>query len=176
MMSTNIIQAEFQKAATIHNGEYKYSEKIIEGFGRTTPISYHHLTVPFNDNSIQIKYEFGNYNFGIVKCSIVNMNKKFVFDIRKTSNLKQFFSKDKSSLKVVTPNKEFKESIMQVLVSTGLEKLAKDSTFHPKVTFNTKGSITEIKTIYYLGFKNKEKSILAIIEFYKGVITAIKKS
>jgi len=133
------------------------------------------LTIPYKGHTIIAKYEFGNHNVGEIFTTIKKANKKYFFKLKKNSHFKLLFSKNKFSLKVIIESNQNQRRIEGILSESGLEQIAKETSFNPEIKFITKGLETEVKTHFYLGFKNKEKSILPVINFYKDLINLLSR-
>jgi hypothetical protein len=162
-----MIKSEFKKVAKDYKGEYSFKDKQVLGRGMSKlPITYHKLVVKHNGTDITLKYEYGNHYLATVEMKINNANEEYIFKLKKTSPYIQLFAKNRKSLIVITELKEAKLKIEAILISTGLEKIAKQTQFDPKIDFVKNGSELEIKTRIYLGFKETEKTISKLLKLY----------
>lgn len=172
-----MIKSKFREISTSLGGEYLFSEKISKSLTTTShSTDYHKLIIPYNDSEIVVRYEFGNLNIASVNVTTAFRNSPISFSISKRNHLITLFNKKAKSLKVTSDNLNTKLRIEDILLSSGLEKIATDTTFEPEIKLAENDKKIEVSTIFYLGFVEKENSILPIINFYKGIIDLINRN
>ncbi|MDB4533931.1 hypothetical protein N9242_03595 [Vicingaceae bacterium] len=171
-----MIESKFQEAAEFTFGNYRYYEKQSKGIIYSTfSIIFHTLEFNYKGNLIKVEYEFGNHNMASISTSVKSVNYNYDFKIKKRGHLMRLFNKTLKSLRVLTPKHFEKTKIESLLLNSGLEEIANDTTFKPTILFKrVDNNNIEITTQFYLGFENKEEAILPIARFYKGLIDLIK--
>ncbi len=170
-----MIKSEFTKISTLIGAKYEYREEVVKSLPNTShPITYHEMSFPYGQHLIEMEYEFGNTNIATIKCKLSSKKKHYFFSLKKMNHIKKLFSKQKNSLKVINPDQNIRLKIEEILNKTGLEKIAQDTLFEPKVEFKSSENEIKIITKFYLGFDNKENSIVPIIDFYKKLIDIFK--
>lgn len=171
-MHKDLIQTAFEKIAKKLTVAYEYKEIHRVGIDNLT-ISYHTLVIPYRHNTIRVEYEFGDLNTAEITTALTNPSRHNQFTIQKNGPYKLLFFRNKKSLEVTSTSTSTALTITKLLESTGLEAIALGTQFDPKIKFQTSKNKTQLVTRYYLGFKDKEKSILPIINFYKGIIDTL---
>ncbi len=166
-----MIESKFQEIATEVNGIYKINDAKYNG-GRSgvIPVTEHLLRVEYKSNIIDVKYEFGNTNVAQVVSTFQCKRILTPFQLSTKSHFGRLFSKNKSPWKVKCHDKEVKYLFERLLNSAGLKQMAEERAFEPELIGTLAGQKYTLKTKFYLGFDDKEESLLPMINFYKMVI------
>jgi hypothetical protein len=169
-----MIQENFEEIAIQLNGEYKYSEKrSVSAVSRNFPTSYHSLIVEYNSVSINLLYEFGTDHLAKIK-SIIRTDKNLPdFSLTTKSHIKRLFSRDKGPFKIETSEPEFESILLDFLESSKYNELANKTTFEPEMKGLKSGAEYIVTTTFYLGFNDKELSIIPSINLHKMIIDEI---
>lgn len=166
-----MIESRFQEISQELNGNYQHeTKKYNGGMGARLPVTLHRLDIDYNGSSIDVKYEFGNLNLGKFLCTIKSGKRIPDFKIETRSNLGRLFTKGRSPWKIKCSDGLLAEKIKLFLKETDLEKIVQETSFEPSIIGETDQTGFNVKMQFYLGFENKEESILPIINFYKKMI------
>lgn len=172
-----MIKSKFTEISNSLGGEYFFSETRGKGITDTYHTTdYHKLIIPYKESEIIAIYEFGNRSTATITTKSSFRNIPISFNISKRNHFFKLFNKNTKSLKVSSQNKNTQIKIEDALFNSGLEKIASDTVFEPMIKLSQNKDEIEVFTIFYLGFQNKENSILPIINFYKDLIDLINRS
>ena len=169
-----MIRAKFEEVANQLGCKYEYSEKGHVSFiSRNIPASYHTLTLEYNSVTIKLVYELGSQNLGKVK-SVIETSKNIVnFSVTTKSQIQRLFSKDKEPFKIESKDPIFESKIRTFLKSSIYHDMVNRTTFDPEICgVKSEGKYT-IYTNFYLGFEDKELSIIPSIDVHKKIIDEI---
>ena len=166
---------EFQKIADSYHGEYFVKEEIVGGIGGSDlPLSHHCIIVPHQGKNIYFNMEFGGTAFGEVKTEINQWDRSKRFELTKKDAFMLLLSKVKKSLWVKSESELVNRTVEAKLKETGLENIASETLFEPKMSFKEEGRNTLIEMTFSMAFKDKEKAIVPIIEFMKKLVEYLK--
>lgn len=170
-----MIESSFKTAAEKYNGTYEVSHFNVAGNrGSINPISIYTFSMSYKDVLINVKYEFGNYNLAEVIFQIPTSEATLDFKIETRDNFSRLFTSKKNPWKIISKNNLFTSKISNALQSSGLTKMADETSFEPTIIGkNTDGNYL-FTTKFYLGFENKENSLDAVLHFHQIIIEAIK--
>lgn len=169
-----MIEFSFKSAAEKYNGTYEVSHFNVAGIrGSINPISIYTFSMSYKDVLVNVKYEFGNYNLAEVLFEIPTSDSTVDFKIETRDNFSRLFSSKKNPWKITTKNNLFTSKLSNALKSSGLNKMADESSFEPTITGKNADATYFFKTTFYLGFEDKEHSLNPIIDFYQKVIEFI---
>lgn len=170
-----MIQKKFKEIASQINCEYVFSQEHLQSIGGSNiPIDSHNLTVEHNSVVIKLTYEFGNTSLGEITSNIETTKELPNITVVTKSQIKRLFSKNKSPFVVKTDDSGFKTFFMNSLESSNYNQIAKKTVFEPEIKGSMKGDEYILTTKFYLGFDDKEMSILPSINLHKMVIDKIK--
>ncbi len=167
----DFLKIQIQEITEQIDAQYKYreeKEKWINGV--VYLVSAHYITTEYKNHTIFLEYELGKYNMGYVKMELERDHIMIPFQFKKVSHLRRLFNSKMNSLQVVCKNKIFKKEIERLLIESHLEQIARDTLFEPQIEIQQKKGGYEMITKFYLGFDDKEHSIIPMIDFYKGII------
>ncbi len=171
-----MIRAKFQEVANQLDCKYEYSEKgHVSIISRDIPVSFHKLTILYKSVTINLVYEFGGQNLGKVE-TIIDTNKKIHnFSVQTKSQIQRLFSKEKHVFKVEAKDHIFESEIKEILYSSKYNDIVIKTTFEPEIAgLKQEGQYT-ISTGFYLGFEDKELSIIPSIDLHKRIIDVVIK-
>ncbi|CAM3938436.1 hypothetical protein FLAN108750_00195 [Flavobacterium antarcticum] len=169
-----MIESHFRAAAQKYEGSYNVSHFNVAGNrGSINPISIYTFSTTYKGILINIKYEMGNHNLAEVVFEIQNPTLNVDFKIKTRDNFSRLFSSKKNPWKVTSKKNVFTNKIEEALRTSGLTKMADETTFEPTITGQTNDQMYLFSTTFYLGFENKEHSLDAIIHFHQKVIDII---
>nr|WP_299206737.1 hypothetical protein [uncultured Brumimicrobium sp.] len=169
-----MIREKFEEIASQLGCKYEYSEKRhVSLISRNIPASYHQMTLEYKTVKIEVLYEFGGQNLAWVKSSIKTNKNLPNFTVNTKSQIKRLFSKDKHPFIVKSDDTLFKAFILKTLETTSYNEIANKTTFEPKLSGNKIEGYYKINTNFYIGFDNKEQSILPSINLHKSIIDKI---
>jgi hypothetical protein len=170
-----MIRKKFKEIASHINCEYVFSQEYFKSIGGSNiPVDSHNLTVNHNSAVIKLTYEFGNTSIGEITSIIETMKELPNITVVTKSQIKRLFSKNKSPFVVKTDDSGFKTFFIDALESCNYNQIAKKTVFEPEIKGFMKGDEYIIRTKFYLGFDDKEMSILPSINLHKKVIDKIK--
>ena len=166
-----MIKSKFIEISNLLNCKYEVKDFIVEGsLGSKLPITIHNLQVAHKGIFINIKYEFGNSNVGEIKIKIRTENKLTEFEVGTTDNFLRLITFEKRIWKIKCKNINIENHLIKSLKSFGLTQMAQETTFEPQIIGKNENDSYIIYTKFYLGFNNKENSLLPMIEFHKNLI------
>jgi len=169
-----MIKEKFEEIAEQLGCDYNYSEErhvsLVSG---NIPISYHSLTLTYKTVKIELQYEFGGQNLASVKSAIETDKKVPDFKVKTRSQIKRLFSRNKSPFIVQSKDDLFDVFILNVLDDAGYNEIATKTTFDPELSGVNTADHYKLSTNFYLGFDDKENSILPSINLYKRIIDKI---
>ena len=166
-----MIKSKFTEISKLFNYDYEINEFTVDGsLGSKISISIHKLELKYQNTPIKIIYEFGNSNVAEIKL-IIELNEKCKnFKITTSDNFWRLISFNKNVWNIYCKNQNTKNYLFNSLKNFSLTKMAENSTFEPIIKGQIESNYFIINTKFYLGFKNKEESILPIINFHKSLI------
>jgi hypothetical protein len=171
-----MIREKFEEIANQLNCKYEYSEKrLVSLISRNIPTSWHHITLEYNKVIINLVYEFGGDNLAEIKSSIKTVNNIPNFNVTTKNQIQRLFSKDKRPFRIETSDPLFESKIMNFLDSSKYNEIAQKTTFEPEISGVKKEGEYIICTSFYVGFKDKELSVLPSINLHKMFIDKILK-
>lgn len=170
-----MIESHFRSAVQKYQGSYNVSHFSVAGNrGSINPISIFTFSTTYRGISIHVKYELGNHNLAEVVLKIPNPTLSFDFKIKTRDNFSRLFSSQKNPWKVTSKRNVFTNKTEEALRTSGLTKMANDTTFEPTIIGQTSDEMYMFSTTFYLGFENKEHSLDALINFHQKVIEIIR--
>ena len=170
-----MMKTVFENVAKELQCTYECKDDKYTGFNRSlATVSTHQLSIEYKDCIIDVQYEFGKTNLAEIKTTIKSDQRLFGFSVRSGNHFVRLFTKKGEMLKVKTENKGLKVEILKLLKDNNLEKMANDTAFEPEIDSKFLDGHYIIDTKFYLGFDNKEDSIIPIVNFYKGMIDYLK--
>lgn len=143
-------------------------EKFAAG-GSRVPVSLYELLHEYKGHTIELVYELGNHNLARVEVNLGAVRLPF-FLITNKSHFSRLFSSKGNILKVECKHPQFKKYLEEILISTGLEQIARDNLFEPRIETKTEKNEVKIIAGFYLGFEDKIGTILPLLDFYKQII------
>ncbi len=169
-----MFESKFRKISEQYNAEYKKTEhKVSSTLGSKMPITIHNFKLTHNNSAINIVYEFGNSNVAEINLEISNKTKIPNFEVRTREQLSRLFSFNKNPWKIKSNNIIISKKLNELLNQSGLTEIAKNKTFEPTIIGNNLNGLYKLNTIFYLGFDDKEDSLVPIIDFHKSFIEFI---
>ncbi len=166
-----MIESKFEEVSKEVNGIYKIKDsKHSAGMGSKMPVTEHFLRVDYKSNIIDVKYEFGNTNVAQIVSSIQCKRSLTSITLSTKSHFGRLFSKSKHPWKIKCKDDNVKVLFEETLEHNGLKRIAEEKAFEPEIEGHLDGKTYTLKTKFYLGFDNKEESLLPLINFYKGII------
>lgn len=172
-----MIESNFIEISNVHNGVFKkFDTKVNGNLGSKIFITIYSLQLKHDGIDIQIDYEFGNSNVAEITFEMDTDTKVPHFEMRTKDHFSRLFSFNKNPWKIESKKDIFASKVIDYLDQSNLKYLANKEAFEPilkgidangKYNFNTK---------FYLGFNNKEESLLPIITFHQLLIDHIKKN
>lgn len=144
--------------------------------GAVNPISIYTFTLNHRDVTVKVKYEFGNFNLAEVEFVVPAEIKVSEFKLETKDNFSRWFSFNKSFWEIKSESTLFTSKLMDVLRQSSLTNLANDTSFEPIMSGINNLQTYTFSTKFYLGFTNKEDSIIPVIEFHKQIIDLIRDS
>ena len=171
------MEQKFIAVAQHYKCDYEVNNYTVDGnVGAKIPISIYTLTLSHKDVIIYLKYELGNYNLAEVKFRLYTKDKIPEFHLETKDHFSRLFSLKKTPWIVKSKSKAINVKMLQLIVNTGLAKIANDAAFEPKIAGLQINKEYNFTTKFYLGFDNKEETIAPILEFNKGVIDYLFQS
>ena len=166
-----MIEAKFKEISDQINGIYTYKDsKHSSGMGSRMSVTKHLLKFKYKSVDVEIRYEFGNTNLAEATCIVKDNRKLRPFHLTTKSHIQRLFSRNKQPWKVKSNHKSIILFVENSMESVGFNKMAKETSFEPVLECKQNGNQYDIKTRFYLGFNNKEESLLPLINLYKGCI------
>lgn len=166
-----MIVAKFNEISNQVDGKYTCKDsKYSSGMGSRMLVTEHVLKVEYKSVFIEVKYIFGNSNIAEAISIIKGNCKLFPFHLTTKSHIQRLFSRYKQPWKVKSSDKSVVLFIENIMETVGFNKIAEETSFEPIIECNDDGGQYSIKTRFYLGFDNKEDTLLPLINLYKGFI------
>lgn len=166
-----MIESTFREVSKKVNGQYQIKDsKYSVGTGSVIPVTIHLLRVEYKMNVIDVSYEFGNSNVAQILLSIPLNSRLKDVKLSTKSHLGRLFSRNKHPWRITCKDQKLKEVLERSLDHAGLKHIADNSAFEPELVGKTDGGCYLLETRFYLGFDNKEESLLPVINFYKSII------
>ena len=170
-----MIEKKFKEIASQFGYKYVFSQTRIKSIGGSNiPIDTHELSVVHKSVTIKLIYEFGNKSLAEVHSLIEGVRAFPNFTISTKSQIKRLFSKNKSPFIVKTKHTALKTLLLDTLMASNYKEIAKNTVFEPTIKGVLEGNQYVISTSFYLGFEDKEMSILPSINLHKNLIDTIK--
>lgn len=170
-----MIKKKFEEVARETSSDYELVEELQVGVGFITfPVSCHKLTHVHNNIPIKIVFEFGNEDIGVTTADLPKFDKTLFFHLEKMNHWKRLFKPFSNSLLVVTNYPRRKRLLENIVGESGLENIARETQFEPRLYFTVNSGTLEMKLEYYLGFQNKEEAIHPTLEFFKRMIAEME--
>ena len=137
--------------------------------GTSVPMTKFNLKVPYKNHEIEIVNELGNYNLGHIT---LNLNQRYIpdFEITAIEHIFNLFLRRKDLLKIKCKDASFKARIEQLSTETGLQDIARNNSFEPKIKAFKDKNLQFLHTDYSLQFDDKVGGLRALILFYQRII------
>jgi hypothetical protein len=169
-----MIEQAFQELANEYGTTYNFTEYNVDGtIGSKIPILNYTLQIVHAGIPVDIKFEFGNHNLAEFDFELPLSRKIPDFEIVALDVFERMISFKKGRWKIACNDEGFKSSLTRVLESSDINELAKKEAFEPKITGVYQDGKYIVKTVYYLGFNNKEQSLKVVADFNKMLIDFI---
>ncbi len=167
-----MIEAKFREVSNIVDGLYKRMDSYyeIERNAPPLPVTKHFLRVEYKSTIIDVQFELGNTNVAQFVCLMHSKRELHPLTLTTKSHLIRLFSINKYPWVIKCDDKSTKALVENSLEQFGLNALGKKYAFEPDIDIQKSGQKYIVKTKYYLGFDNKEDSLLPMVLFYKGLI------
>jgi hypothetical protein len=164
----NFIEIEFNKLAKQFGTNYKIEEFNNSGFGSSSfATTIYSIAINYKSEVINLKYELGNQNMAEIKCELGRISKHKEFHTRKKNQiLKKLFDRNSNSIKVIGISTQINQTISKLLYLSGMDEFAANSEFCPTITGIYKEEFFVLDTSFYLGIRDKEKILHAVVKFY----------
>lgn len=149
--------------------DHDESKVNVIGTGILITVSKFKLSVPYKRHLIVIHNEYGTNNSATVSMKI---EKGFIseFEINSRNHLKNLFDRKKKYFEVDCSNNQFKISLEDALVISGMEAIVMKNLFEPTVQVERIDGVYFINTAYHLQLKDKIGAVKALIDFYKEIV------
>jgi hypothetical protein len=169
-----MIEQAFQKLANEYGSKYNFTEYNVAGtIGSKIPILNYALQIIHAGIPIDIKFEFGNHNLAEFNFELPLSRKMPDFEIVARDVFERLLSFKKGRWKIACNDEGFKSLLSKMLESSDINELAKKEAFEPTITGSAESGKYSVKTLYYLGFNNKEQSLKIVADFNKLLIDLI---
>ena len=144
-------------------------QKFASSPGAKVHISIYELFYVYKNHQIELVYELGNHDLAKVE---VNLSSDRIpsFQITNNSHFSRLFFSKRNMLKVECKNPQFKKFLEEILITTGLEQIARDNLFEPRIVTEIIKNEHKIALGFYLGFEDKIGVVIPLLEFYKHLI------
>lgn len=164
----------FEALALQHGWKYRYTEqRSVSLVSRNIPVSYHHLDAKFNGVDVHLVYEFGGNNMAQISSQVKTGKKIADFTVTTRSHIQRLFSKNKQAFKVHSNDPKTISFLVDLLDASSYHELVLNTTFEPEIRGESSGEYYQVKTIFYLGFNDKELSIVPSIELHRQIMDGI---
>lgn len=168
------MEKQYQKLAeSFERSTFDFMDKKVVGntnhVNSIIHISVYNLNIEYKNTNIEIRNELGNHNLGKINC-ILPSNKIPPFKITTNNHFYNLFFKKKTLFKVRCENENFKSNLEQFLVNSGMNEIAKESSFQPTIQLIYKDKQAFLQTDYHLEFDDKIGALHALIYFYQNLI------
>lgn len=162
----------FAEIAKQENGEFKVIDAKYEGWrGTVVPVSYYSLVMNYKDYCINVSYELGNHNLAKIEMELKQGEIIPDFLITNRSHYYRLFHRKANILKADSVNNAFKKFVEDLLFSSGLEILARENLFEPKVyILRNKNHVKVLTVEFHLVFEDKKGALTSLIAFCKGIV------
>ena len=162
----------FAEIARKENGEFKVTDlKYFGSTGTVVPVSYYSLVMDYKGYCINVSYELGNHNLAKIEMELKQGEIIPDFLITNRSHYYRLFNRKANILKADSVSNSFKKFIEDLLFSSGLEMLARENLFEPKVYISRNKNHVKVLTVeFHLVFGNKKGALTSLIAFYKGIV------
>jgi hypothetical protein len=162
----------FAAVAEQEKGEFDFTEAVFNGHrGSKVFVTYYRLELDYKGNIITINYELGNHNMAKIELEIKNTEVIPQFLVTNRSQYYRLLYRKANILKVECDDVFFKRFIKGLFYSTGLELIARDNLFEPRIrTSLTDNGIKILVTDFNVAFSDKKDALLALIDFYKCIV------
>jgi hypothetical protein len=166
-----MFESEFKKLAEKEKCEYKVKNFVVDGsIGAKLPISIYTINLLYNDIDLEIRFELGNSNVAESKFQIIASKNLPNFKLVTRNHFSRLFFKREQIWKIVCNDSEFKKAVLSILNASGLNEIAQKEAFEPIIEGFYNNDIYNFSIKYYLGFNEKEKSLVPIVKFQKKMI------
>lgn len=157
-------------ANTLENAKVNVvHEKFASDRGSRLTVSLYELFCEYKGHKIELVYELGSHNLAKVEVGL-SASRVPLFLITNKSHFSRLFSFKGNILKVECRDPQFKKYLEEILHATGLEQIARDNLFEPRIEVKTEAHGVKIITGFYLGFEDKAGAVLPLLDFYKRII------
>lgn len=169
-----MIKTKFEEISKLLDCNYDYKEeRHLSLLSRNIPISFHKINLEYNSIKIELLYEFGENNLALINSRIQTNKNLPSFIVNTRTQFQRLFSKEKNPFTVKSTDPLFESFIMNALEECSYNEIAMNTTFEPEIKGEYNENYYYITTKFYLGFKDKEESILPSINLYKKIIDKI---
>ncbi len=166
-----MFESIFKEISELYSCSYKSEHfKVYGEMLSILPISIYTLDLIHNEIPINITYEFGNHNIAEIKFEFNSINQITEFHLHTKSNFLRLFDYKKKIWKIKCESKSMINKIKSILRLVEYTKMAQKAAFEPLINGIYSNGKYYVNTKFYLGFDNKENSIIPTIEFHKNLI------
>lgn len=170
-----MIKEKFEEISAEFGYPYTYQEEYIKSLGGSNiPITTHRLVVEYKSITILLNYEFGNTTMAEVKCSVPTKQVLPEFKVSTKSQINRLFTQKSDTFSITCADNNFKSALKEILANSKYTEIANSTQFEPQISGTFKDEVYHLKTSFYLGFNDKEQSILPSIDLHKALILYIK--
>ena len=137
--------------------------------GSYVRISIYRLKIHYKGYELQVKFELGNHNMCEIKTVL---DQKYIpdFEITSRNHFINLFLRKKNMLIVKSDDSNYKEFLLQSTFKSGLDSIAKENSFEPKIYAIKEKNIQHLNSEYSLQFEDKVGALESTINFYKLII------
>ncbi len=171
-----MIESKLTEISQEFNCDYDLENKMLIGLGSgaRSPGSVHKLNPRYKETTIHITLEFGLQDLAQIGFELEsNPFPKFTVSIK--SHFYSLITFSKRNWKVSSKNKQVISDIKILLDKSKLTEIAREEAFEPIIVGEMKNKNLIVKTVFYLGFNNKEEAIRPIILFHQLLIDYVKE-
>ena len=133
-------------------------------------VTIYELNIPYKNHSIFVRNELGNHDLGRIRTELKEFSLPS-FEISCKSHFWRLFNPQSNILSIKCEDFSFATFIQLTLIQTGLESLARESQFEPKIYNINENGTTSLICDYHLNFNLKELALRSLIKFFKEIIT-----
>ncbi|WP_299097911.1 hypothetical protein [uncultured Winogradskyella sp.] len=172
-----MIKEAFQKLADEYQTIYHLIKKRVIGIDNSaSEIDIYKIKIPYQQHTIHIKYEFGNHNMAVIETTLIPKTIIPNIELTTRSHFSRLLSFKAKRWSIKSSNRLLERTILENLKATQLTELAEKDAFEPIIKGYQKNENYILNTQFYLGFNNKEKTLVPIITFYKNMIDYLDRN
>jgi hypothetical protein len=171
------IKKEFINISEKLNAEYYYENyKVSEPTpGSRIFISDHYFKITHKKLKINAKYNLGSNNMAELNSDIEINNAIPELKMETRDNFTRLITFKKDIWKIKCSDKFFRSKLIHLLNQSKLTEIAEKTAFEPLISLKQADNICNINIKYNLGFNDKEKYLITIINFHKKFIDLIQE-